>query len=322
MSNDGAAIAAAGKRILALALLAGALTLLALLLGAGSANASEKSPGHGLGAALRNGHHHLSGNTHVTTPAAHSRANRVRHSARHAVGQKAPHPIRQVAGPRPVRSALASLSAPSSSTPPRSQPSGRPTSAPARGAIADVRSSKPGRPVRDAVLFVKKTTSDVRHTAQQLTDQLVPSVLPPDLPGTPAPTLPGPGSTHPAAGSPSSHGSGASTATHREAADHAAAPVSGADSITPATIDSSSTAGITALIGTAVSAMRDLPALPMPLSPRTGDNEAGTSSSVALFAGMLGAALLLALMSGLARLRSRRFRLVPNPTYRPGSSPD
>lgn len=323
---DGTVLAAAGKRVLALGLLLGALIVVALLLGTGSAQAHEKGLGDTLGVHLQGGpqhagHHAASPGHHAHRKATAGRtaaAHPARHTPRHAVRNT----LAQVAGSQPVRRSLAPLT---QSTTPRSEPAQRSAATPVRdtvkAAVNTVRATQPVKHVQDATLLIAKTVGDVRRTTQQLTGQVLPTLPPPGLPGVPVPPASGPDGDHPAAGSPQA----------TDAFDSAAvtAPSGGIDA--PAAVQPKGAAGSQsdtvspgpfAIIGTAVSALRDMPSLPSPALPGPPHQDSGASSSVALFAGMLGAALLLSLMSGLARLRSRRFRLVPNPTYRPSSSPD
>jgi len=315
MGTDGTAIAAAGKRALALGLLLGALTVLALLLGTGSAQAKEK----GLDAlGLKAGHHHTSATPHAKKASARTHAApRARHTTRHTVR----HTIRQVIASQPVRRTLAPVTQP---TTPRSEPAERPAVSPVRdtvqAAVVGGRETKPAKRVQDAALLVQKTVGDVRRTAQQLTGQLLPA-LPPDLPGLSVPPMPGPDSGSPAAGAPQAADAFGSAGVASPVGDIDGAAANTGVTSTQGTTGASSSPGLLALIGTAVSALRDIPVLPSPDLPRPSE-DLGASSSVALFAGMLAAALLLSLMSGLARRRSRRLRLVPNPTFRPTSSPD
>ena len=318
MGIDGTAIAAAGKRALALGLLLGALTVLALLLGTGSAQAKEKGLGHALG--LKTGHHHASTTTHAKKSNARTHAApRARHTARHTIR----HTVRQVVAPQPVRRTLTPVT---KSTTPKSGPAKRPAASPVRdtvkATVGTVRSTKPVKRLQDATLLVQKNVGDVRRTAQQLTSQLLPA-LPPDLPGMPALPTPGPDNDTPAAGAPQAADAfgSAGVGSHVSDVDGAAAATTAGTTSTQDTTVASSTPGAAALIGTAVSALRDIPVLPSPDVPRPGD-DFGASSSVALFVGLLATALLLSLMTGLARFRSRRRRLVPNPAFLPGSSPD
>jgi hypothetical protein len=329
MGMDGTAIAAAGKRVLALGLLLGALIVVALLLGTGSAQAREKGLGDTLGAHLNGGHEHTGHHTASArehghkkatagrASAAHTSRPAARHTARHAVRNT----LRQTIGAQPIRRALAPVT---QSSTPRSEPAGRSAANPVRdtvkAAVDTVRSTKPVKQVQDATLLIVKTVGDVRRTAQQVTGQVLPTLPPPGLPGVPVPPATGPDSDQPAAGSPRATDAFDSAAVTGHSGDVAPAAVQPAGAAS-AQSDSASP-GLLAMIGTAVSALRDLPAVPSPGLPGPPHQDSGASSSVALVAGMLGAALLLALMSGLARRRSRRFRLVPNPTYRPSSSPD
>ncbi len=316
MGIDGTAIAAAGKRALALGLLFGALTVLALLLGTGSAQAKEKGLGHALG--LKTGQHHAS-----TTHHAHKKATTGRtHAApkaRHAVR----HTVRSLVGSQPVRRNLAPVTQP---TTPRSQPTDGAAASPVRdtvkATVGTVRSTKPVKRLRDTTLLLQKTVGDVRRTAQQLSAQVLPALPPLDVPGLSVPPMSGP-DNGPAAASPqaaNAFGSADVSSHSGDVAGVAAGTTTGVTS-TQGTAASASSPGLLDVIGTAVSALRDIPATPSPDLPRPGD-DLGMSSSVALFVGLLATAFLLSLMSGLVRLRSRRFRLVPHPNFLPGSSPD
>jgi hypothetical protein len=342
MGMDGTAIAAAGKRVLALGLLLGALIVVALLLGTGSAQAREKGLGDTLGVQLDGGHHHsghqrsghhaASAGHHADKKAKAGRTASAHHSSatnHHAVRNT----LRQVSGAQPVRRTLTpvtkSLSqAVTRSSTPRSEPAERTAATPVRdtvkAAVNTVRSTQPVKHVQDATLLLAKTVGDVRRTAQHLTGQVLPTLPPPGLPGVPVPPAAGPDSDHPAAGTPQARGAfdSAAATAYSGAAAHASAQAAAPSTVAAGAQNDTASPGLIARIGTAVSALRDLPSLPTPGLPGPPHQDSGASSSVALFAGMLGAALLLALMSGLARLRSRRFRLVPNPSYRPSSPPD
>jgi hypothetical protein len=333
MGMDGTAIAAAGKRVLALGLLLGALTVLALLLGTGSAQAREKGLGDTLGVHLNGGHQHAghhaaSARHHANKKATAGRTAAAHHSSstgRHAVRNT----LRQMTGAQPVRHTLAPVAQSlrqvgQQSSTPRSEPAERSAATPVRdtvkAAVNTVRSTKPVKHVQDATLLIAKTVSDVRRTAQQATGQILPTLPPPGLPGVPVPPVGGPDNGHPEAGSPQATDAFGSAATTAHSGD--VAPAAALSAGAASAQNDTASPGLMAMIGTAVSALRDLPSLPTPALPGPPHQDSGASSSVALVAGMLAAALLLALLSGLVRLRSRRFRLVPNPSYRPSSSPD
>ncbi len=333
MGMDGTAIAAAGKRVLALGLLLGALIVVALLLGTGSAQAREKGLGDTLGVHLNGGHQHAGHHAASARHHAHEKATAGRTAAAHHSSSTGRHAVRNTlrhsTGAQPVRHTLASVAqsltqAGTRPSTPRSEPAERSAATPVRdtvkAAVNSVRSTQPVKHVQDATLLIAKTVGDVRRTAQQVTGQILPTLPPPGLPGVPVPPAAGPDNDHPEAGSPQATDAFGSAATTAHSGDVAlaAAQSAGAASAQNAT----ASPGLMAMIGTAVSALRDLPSLPTPALPGPPHQDSGASSSVALFAGMLAAALLLALLSGLARLRSRRFRLVPNPSYRPSSSPD
>jgi hypothetical protein len=332
MGMDGTAIAAAGKRVLALGLLLGTLIVVALLLGTGSAQAREKGLGDTLGVHLNGGHqhagHHAASARHhahkkatAGTAAAHHSSSAGRHPARSTLRRMTgAHPVRHTLAP--VAQSLTQAGSPSST--PRSTPAERSAATPVRdtvkAAVNTVRSTQPVKHVQDATPLIAKTVGDVRRTAQQVTGQILPTLPPPGLPGVPVPPVAGPDNDHPEAGSPQATDAFGSAATSAHSGD--VAPAAARSAADASAQNDTASPGLVAMIGTAVSALRDMPSLPTPALPGPPHQDSGASSSVALFAGMLAAALLLALLSGLVRLRSRRFRLVPNPSYRPSSSPD